>query len=74
MGPTALLPLRRKAFYGFYHPQNPSSSAGFEHANLGSSDKHANHYTTEGDFESFHPYLNLRLSHKGVVILMDHSS
>jgi hypothetical protein len=27
--------------------KNPSSSAGFEAANLGSSGKHANHYTTE---------------------------
>jgi hypothetical protein len=29
--------------------QNPSSSAGVEPANLGSSGKHANHYTTECD-------------------------
>jgi hypothetical protein len=41
MGPTALLPLRRKVCYGFYHPQNPSFSAGFEPASLGSSGKHA---------------------------------
>jgi hypothetical protein len=34
MGPTALLPLRRKAL------------AGFEPANLGTRDQHANHYTT----------------------------
>jgi hypothetical protein len=29
--------------------KSPSSSAGFEPANLGSSGKHHNHYTTEGD-------------------------
>jgi hypothetical protein len=27
--------------------KNPFPSAGFERANLGSNDKHANHYTTE---------------------------
>jgi hypothetical protein len=34
----------------FYFPlKNPSSSAGFESTNLGSSDKHANNYTSGGD-------------------------
>jgi hypothetical protein len=53
MGPMAFLPLRRKLYYGFYHPQNPSSSAGFEPTYRGSSGKHANHYTTKGDRNSF---------------------
>ena len=35
MGPTALLPLRRKAYWGFFRPKNPTASAGFEPANLG---------------------------------------
>jgi hypothetical protein len=40
MGPTALLPLRRKAFF---RPKNQAVSAGFEPANLGTRDQHANH-------------------------------
>jgi len=35
MGPTALFPLRRKACWGFFGPKNPTASAGFEPANLG---------------------------------------
>ena len=35
MGQTALLPLRRKACWGFFRPKNPKASAGFEPANLG---------------------------------------
>jgi hypothetical protein len=31
--------------------KNPSSWAGFKSANLGSNGKHANHSTTEGDWE-----------------------
>ena len=41
MGPTALLPLRRKACWGFFRPKNPTASTGFEHANLGTKDQHA---------------------------------
>jgi hypothetical protein len=33
MGQTALLPLRRKACWGFFRPKNPMASAGFEPAN-----------------------------------------
>ena len=40
MGPTALLPLRRKACGGFFRPRNPTASAGFEHANLGTKGQH----------------------------------
>jgi len=36
MGPTALLPLR-----GFFRPKNPTASAGFEPANLGTKGQHA---------------------------------
>jgi len=32
MGPTALLPLRRKACWGLFRPKNPTASAGFEPA------------------------------------------
>ena len=35
MGPTALLPLRRKACWEFFRPKNPTASTGFEPANLG---------------------------------------
>ena len=42
MGPTALLPLRRKACWGFFSPlKNPTASAGFEPANLGTKGQHA---------------------------------
>jgi hypothetical protein len=41
MGQTALLPLRRKACRGFFCPKNPTASAGFEPANLGTKGQHA---------------------------------
>jgi hypothetical protein len=41
MGQTALLPLRRKACWGFFLPKNPTASAGFEPANLGTEGQHA---------------------------------
>jgi hypothetical protein len=40
---TALLPLRRKACWGYFCPKNPTASAGFEPANLGTRGQHANH-------------------------------
>jgi hypothetical protein len=41
MGQTALIPLRRKVCWRFFHPKNPTISAGFEPANLGTKDQHA---------------------------------
>ena len=41
MGPTALLPLQRKACWGFFRPKNPTASAEFEPANLGTKGQHA---------------------------------
>jgi hypothetical protein len=41
--------LRRKVCCGFFALKNPSPSVGFEPANLGSYDKHDNHWTTEDD-------------------------
>ena len=41
MGPTALLPLRRKACWGYFRPKNPTASAGFEPSNLGTKGQHA---------------------------------
>jgi hypothetical protein len=41
MGPTALLPLRKKARSGFFHPKNPTASAVFEPANSGTKGQHA---------------------------------
>ena len=44
MGHILLLPLQRKAFWGFSgRPKNPTASAGFEPANSGSSGQYANH-------------------------------
>ena len=40
MGPTTLLPLRRKACWIFFRPKNPTASAGFEPANLGTKGQH----------------------------------
>jgi hypothetical protein len=40
MGTPALLPLRRKACWGFFAPKNPTASAGFESANLGTRGQH----------------------------------
>jgi hypothetical protein len=40
MGQTALLPLRRKAGWGFFRPKNPTALAGFEPANLGTKGQH----------------------------------
>jgi hypothetical protein len=42
MGQAALLPLRRKACWGFFSAlKNPTASAGFELANLGTKGQHA---------------------------------
>jgi len=41
MGPTDLLPLRRKACWGFFRPKNSTASAGCEPANLGTKGQHA---------------------------------
>jgi hypothetical protein len=41
MGQTALLPLWRKACWGFFRPKNPTASAGFEPANSGTKGQHA---------------------------------
>ena len=41
IGPTALLPLRRKVYWGFFRPKNPTASAGFEPANSGTKGQHA---------------------------------
>jgi hypothetical protein len=43
MGPTALLPLRKKACWGFFRPKNLMDSAGFDSANLGTRGQHANY-------------------------------
>jgi hypothetical protein len=43
-------PPKEVVLWIFVAHKNPSFSAGFEHADLESSGKHANHYTTEGDY------------------------
>jgi len=47
MGPTVLLPLRRKACSGFFHPKNPTASAGFEPANLGTKASGSAHISVQ---------------------------
>jgi hypothetical protein len=42
MGPTALLPFRRKMCWGIFRPKNPTASAGCEPTNLGTKGQHAN--------------------------------
>jgi hypothetical protein len=42
MGLAALLPLWRKACWGFFTLKNPTDSVGFEPANLGTRGQHAN--------------------------------
>jgi hypothetical protein len=46
-GPTALLPVRRKACSEIYRHLKSISLAGFEPANHASNGKHDNYYTTE---------------------------
>jgi len=41
MGPTALLPLQRKACWEFFRPKNPTALPGCEPANLGTKGQHA---------------------------------
>ena len=41
MGQTALVPFRRRAEDFFFAPKNPTASAGFEPANLGTKGQHA---------------------------------
>ena len=41
MGPTALLPLRRKVCWGLFCPKNPTASAGCEPTSLGTKGQHA---------------------------------
>jgi hypothetical protein len=41
MGQTALLPLQTKECWGLFCPKNPTASAGFEPANLGTKGQHA---------------------------------
>ena len=41
MGPTALLPFRRKVCLEFFRLKNPTASAGFEPADLGTKGQHA---------------------------------
>ena len=67
MGQTALLPLRRKACWGFFCPKNPTASARFEPASLGTRGQHANHWTTEaacsGVIEVYHYLEKANLHH-----------
>jgi hypothetical protein len=41
MGQTVLLPLPRKACWGVFRPKNPTASAGFKPAKLGTKGQHA---------------------------------
>ena len=56
MGPTALLPLRRKACWGFFALKNPTASAGFEPANLGTKGQHATSRPPKPHHEGLYPF------------------
>jgi hypothetical protein len=49
-GTDCFTSLPKEGVLRIFRPKNPSSSAGFEPANLTYFDKHAKHYTTEDDF------------------------
>jgi hypothetical protein len=49
MGQRLYFPSEESSAMDFIALKIPSLSAGFEHAILGSSGKHDNHYTTEND-------------------------
>ena len=54
--PTALLPLRRKACWGFFRPKNPTASAGFEPTNLSTKGQHS----TPRPPKPFNAYINVQ--------------
>jgi hypothetical protein len=57
MGQTALLLLRRKACWGFFRPKNPTASAGFEPANLGTKGQPATSRPPKPCSTTIIPYL-----------------
>jgi hypothetical protein len=61
MGPTALLPLRRKACWGFFRPKNPTALAGCEPANLGTKGQHAASRSPKPLFEKVNNRLKVML-------------
>jgi hypothetical protein len=62
MGQTALLPLRRKACCGFVRPKNPTASAGFEPATLGTRGQHAKKRIRKRLRSSFVPRVELTIT------------
>jgi hypothetical protein len=62
MGPTSLLPLRRKECWWFFRPKIPKASAGFEPASLGTRGQHANHRSRSNLVKSTYFYILLRLT------------
>jgi len=66
MGPTALLPLRRKECWGFFRPKILTALAGFEPSNLGTKGQHATpqvNYTVKKAWKALH--FTLRILKKG---------
>jgi hypothetical protein len=63
MGPTALLPLRRKTCWGFFRPKNPTASAGCEPANLGTKGQQA----TSRPPKPVWRYVGRRVFHKKII-------
>jgi hypothetical protein len=57
MGQTALLPLRRKACWGFFRPKNPTALAAFEPANLSTKGQHATSRPTKPQFSMVYPII-----------------
>ena len=62
MGPTALLLLRRKACWGFFRPKNPTDSARFEPANLGTKGQHATPRPPKPLYIYTHTYIHKAVS------------
>jgi hypothetical protein len=73
VGQTALLPLRRKACWGFCRPKSPTALAGSEPTNLGTRGQHANHYTTEAIVTPSVHIILLQLLMKSDVLNCQHS-
>ena len=66
MGTTALIPLRRKACWGFFHPKTPTVSVEFEPTILGTKGQHATHRPPKSPCT----YYWNRISFRSVIIVL----
>jgi hypothetical protein len=61
MGQTALLLLRMKACWGFFRLKNPTASAAFEPANLGTKGQHATSRPPKPHFDELAEQMLLKI-------------